>query len=195
MKTTRFFSAAAICVALLSITVACNTAPQEPAKTDAVTNPLFAIAPIEYATLTEQSFNHLAAADFDAWGAMLADDVEFHFPDGDQNTRTKLKGKEAVMAWWKNYRGMPAVKSMTMSEFNNMPINVTGDAKGGATKGIYVISYFTNTQEINGQTVGIRMNFSTHFNADKKIDRYTSYYDRALVVKALGRNLLEENKQ
>ena len=158
------------------------------------TNALFRIAPAEYATLAEKSINHLASADFDAWGAMLADDVEFDFPDGDQNTRTKLKGKAAVIAWWKNFRSMPAVKSMTMSEFNNMPIDVTGDAKGGATKGIYVISYFTNTTVINGQSVGIRMNFSTHFNADRKIDRYTSYYDRTLLVKALGRNVLEETK-
>jgi len=83
---------------------------------------------------------------------------------------------------------------MAMSEFNHMPIEVTGEPKGGATKGIYVISYFTNTQVINGQTVGLRMNFSTHFNADKKIDRYVGYYDRTPIVKALGRNLLEEGK-
>ena len=159
-----------------------------------IKNALFRIAPAEYATMAEKSMNLLAAANFDAWGAMLADNVEFDFPDGDQNTRTKLKGKAAVIAWWKKYRAMPAVKSMTMSEFNNMPIDVTGDAKGGATKGIYVISYFTNTQIINGKPLGIRMNFSTHFNANKKIDRYTSYYDRTLLVKALGRNVLEEGK-
>ncbi len=166
-----------------------------PLLAQTVTNPLFRIAPAEYATMAEKSMTLLAAADFDAWEAMLADNVEFDFPDGDPNTRTKLKGKAAVLAWWKNYRSMPAVKSMTMSEFNNMPIEVTGNAKGGATKGIYVISYFTNTQVINGQPLGIRMNFSTHFNAAKKIDRYTSYYDRTLLVKALGRNVLEEAKK
>jgi ketosteroid isomerase-like protein len=192
------FSLAAAAVAALLFTVGCDNTPnasETPTATEAaVTNPLFKIAPAEYATLAEQSLTHLAAKEFDAWSALLADDVEYDFPDGDQNTRTKLKGKEAVIGWWKNYRSMPAVKSMTMSEFNHMPIEVTGEPKGGAKKGTYVISYFTNTQVINGQTVGIRMNFSTHFNADKKIDRYAGYYDRTLIVKALGRNLLAEGK-
>ena len=171
------------------LTAACNNAPKATA-----TNALFRIAPAEYATLAEQSLVYLAAKNFDAWSALLADDVEYDFPDGDQNTRTKLKGKAAVLAWWKDYLGLPAVTSMTMSEFNHMPIEVTGEPKGEATKGIYVISYFTNTQVINGQTVGLRMNFSTHFNSDKKIDRYVGYYDRTPIVKALGRNLLAEGK-
>jgi len=197
MKTNPFPLMLAAVVALL-FAAGCNapsTQSTSAATADTlVTNPLFNLAPVGYATLAEQSLTHLAAADFDAWGAMLADDVEYDFPDGDQNTRTKLKGKAAVVAWWKNYRSMPAVTSMTMSEFNHMPIDVTGEAKGGATKGIYVISYFTNVQTINGKSVGLRMNFSTHFNADKKIDRYATYYDRTVIVKALGRNLLEEGK-
>ena len=183
-------------VAVLLLASGCYNAPQatDTATAAAVTSDLFKIAPAEYATLAEQSLNHLAGKDFDAWSALLADDVEFDFPDGDQNTRTKLKGKADVLAWWKNYLGLPTVKSMTLSEFNHMPIEVTGEPKGGAKKGVYVISYFTNTQVINDQSVGIRMNFSTHFNADKKIDRYTGYYDRTPVVKALGRNLLDEGK-
>lgn len=48
-----------------------------------IKNPLFRIAPTEYATMAEKSMNLLAAANFDAWGAMLADNVEFDFPDGD----------------------------------------------------------------------------------------------------------------
>ena len=202
MKSNQFLRLTTACVALFFMVIGCNAPTSDKAAdttkaaamSDAVTNPLFKIAPIEYATLAEQAINHLGAADFDAWGAMLADDIEYDFPDGDQNTRTKLKGKAAVIAWWKNYRSMPAVTSMTMNEFNNIPIEVTGDPKGGATKGIVVLSYFTNTQTISGKPVGLRMNFSTHFNADKKIDKYTSYYDRAVIVKALGRNLLEEAK-
>ena len=159
-----------------------------------IKNSLFRIAPAEYATLAETSIKTLARFDFPAWEAMLADNVEYDFPDGDQNTRTKLMGKAKVLDWWKNYRTSSGVKAMTMTDFNNMPIEVTGDAKGGATKGFYVISYFTNTQVIKGKTVGVRMNFSTHFNANKKIDRYTTYYDRTPFIKAIGRNLLEESK-
>lgn len=197
MKSLSFSFTGAALAALL-FAAGCDNAPKATgaatAAETAVTNDLFRIAPAEYATLAEQSLTHLAARDFDAWSALLADDVEYDFPDGDQNTRTKLKGKAEVLAWWKAYLGLPAVKLMTLSEFNHMPIEVTGEPKGGARKGIYVISYFTNVQVINDQLVGIRMNFSTHFNADKKIDRYAGYYDRTPIVKALGRNLLDEGK-
>ena len=36
------------------------------------------------------------------------------------------------------------------------------------------------------------MNFAVRFNADNRIDRYVTYYDRTLIVKALGRNFLEK---
>lgn len=36
--------------------------------------------------------------------------------------------------------------------------------------------------------------FSIHFNADKKIDRYVTYYDRGVIIKATGKNILEETK-
>jgi len=32
----------------------------------------------------------------------------------------------------------------------------------------------------------------THFNADKKIDRYVTYYDRSVIIKATGKNVLEK---
>ena len=38
------------------------------------------------------------------------------------------------------------------------------------------------------------MNFATHFNDNKKIDRYTTYYDRMPFIKAIGQNLLEKAK-
>ncbi|MCY7349584.1 MAG: hypothetical protein LH606_02820 [Cytophagaceae bacterium] len=197
MKTNRLPLFAATAVVLLIMAAGCNTPAKQTGTATAdtlVTNPLFKIAPAEYATLAEQSVLHVAAADFDAWGAMLADDVEYDFPDGDPDTRTKLMGKTAVLDWWKNYRKTPGVGTMTMTEFNHTPIEVTGNPKGGAKKGIVVLSYFTSTQVIKGQSVGVRMNFATYFNADKKIDRYTTYYDRTPIVKALGRNMLAEGK-
>ena len=60
---------------------------------------LFRIASTEYATLTETSIKTFARFDFAAWEAMLADNSEYDFPDGDQNTRTKLIGKAKVLGW------------------------------------------------------------------------------------------------
>jgi ketosteroid isomerase-like protein len=199
MKEIKFCTIVAILSTVL-FTTACNdaktTAPgaASTATTAAITNPLFAIAPIEYTELAEKSLLLLGSLDFDAWGATLTDTVVYSFPDGDQNTRTTLTGKKAIVDWYKNYKTVSGLQSMTMSEFNSMPIDVTGNAKGGASKGIYVIAYFSNKMVYKNAAVSLRMNFSIHFNADKKIDRYTSYYDRTPIIKAIGMNLLETKK-
>ena len=185
------------------LSAGCNNAAPvtEEAKTEtaatvnaAATNPNFEIAPLEYAELAEKALMHVAAFEFDVWGEMLADNVVFSFPDGDVDTRTKLEGKAAVIAWWKGWKEKSGVESMSMSEFNHFPLNVTGDPKGGALKGMYDFAYLSNKMVFGGKTVSLRMNFITHFNAEKKIDRYTTYYDRSVIINATGKNMLEELK-
>ena len=202
MKKNHSFPMAILFVATFFCINGCNnTAPvKENAKEEtatapnktAVTNPNFTIAPVEYAELSEKALNLIAKFEFDAWADMLADDVVFLFPDGDQDTRTKIEGKATVIAWWKNWHTTSGVESMTMSEFNHFPLEVTAQPKGGAVKGMYDFAYFTNKAVYNGKSVSIRMNFITHFNAGKKIDRYITYYDRTLLIKAIGKNLLEK---
>lgn len=165
------------------------------ASTATINNPNFSIAPIEYAELAEKALNHVAKFEFDVWAEMLADDVAFYFPDGDVDTRTKLEGKAAVVSWWKKWKAESGVESMSLSEFNHLPINNIGQPKGGALTGNTVISYFSNKMVLSGKPVALRMNFATHFNADKKIDRYTTYYDRSILTKATGKNMLEELKK
>lgn len=84
---------------------------------------------------------------------------------------------------------------MTMSEFNHTPINVTAQINDGAPMGIYDLAYVSTKMVMMGKTINLRMNFSLYFNADKKIDRYTTYYDRSIIIKAMGRNMLEEIKE
>jgi hypothetical protein len=184
--------------------VACNDAT--PAKVDAVkdtaaaaspavTNPNFVIAPIEYAELSEKALNHISKFEFDAWADMLADNVVYSFPDGDVDTRTKLEGKAAVVGWWKTWKEKSGIESMTMSEFNHVPIDIIKQPKGGATLGVVVISYFSNKLVFKGKSVPLRFNYAVHFNADKKIDRYTTYYDRGPIIKAMGgKSYLDDTK-
>ena len=58
------------------------------------------------------------------------DDVEFWFPDGDNNTRTKLVGKKAVIDWWKNWKATSGIKSMTMDEAVFLPVNALKPTAG-----------------------------------------------------------------
>lgn len=204
MKKKIFLSFAAMAVAALFFN-GCNTAA--PAKDETVgkdtstvataaaaSNANFSIAPAEYSVLCEKALNHLAAFDFDTWADMMADNVVYSFPDGDIDTRTKLEGKAAVVGWWKAWKEKSGIESMTMSEFNHFPLNVTAEPKGGAPMGNYDFVYFSNKMIFAGKPVALRMNFAVHFNADKKIDRYVTYYDRSVIMKATGRNMLEELK-
>ncbi len=203
MKKSHFLPVAAITFAFL-LTSGCSsnapakeetsTTPVTESTITAVTNPNFSIAPVEYVDLAQKAFDLMSKFEFDAWGDMLADNVVYTFPDGDVDTRTKLEGKAAVVGWWKTWKEKSGIESMTMSEFNYTPVNVTAQPKGGASKGIYVISYFSNKMVFKGNPVALRMNFSVHFNADKKIDRYSTYYDRSVIIKATGKNILEETK-
>jgi ketosteroid isomerase-like protein len=201
MKKNILFPFAAIVLAVMFAAGCNNTAPVKEETvattatvTTAVTNPNFSIAPVEYAALSEQSIMHLAKFEFDAWEATLADNVIYTFPDGDVDTRTKLEGKAAVVGWWKGWKEKSGIESMTMTEFNHFPLNVTAQPKGGALMGNYDFVYFSNKMVFAGKPVALRMNFAIHFNADKKIDRYITYYDRSVIIKATGKNILEEMK-
>ena len=201
MKKNMIFPFAAFTLAVMFATGCNNAAPakeetvaQTSTATTAVTNPNFSIAPVEYASLSEQSLMHLAKFEFDAFEATLADNVMYTFPDGDVDTRTKLEGKAAVVGWWKGWKEKSGIESMTMTEFNHFPLNVTVQPKGGALMGNYDFVYFSNKLVFAGKPVALRMNFAIHFNADKKIDRYITYYDRSVIIKATGKNILEEMK-
>ena len=123
---------------------------------------------------------------------MMADNIVYAFPDGDVDSRTKLEGKAAVLAWWKNWKEKSRVESMTISEINHFPLNITAQPKGGAQMGNYDFSYFSNKMVYGGKPVAVRMNFVVHFNDDKKIDRYITYYDRSTIVKTIGKDVLEK---
>jgi hypothetical protein len=180
MKMFKFASMLAIIIALFST-------PNAQAQ-----SANYEIAPQEYVTLSEQALSHVVKLDFDAWAGMLADDVEFWFPDGDNNTRTKLVGKKAVIDWWKNWKATSGIKSMTMDEAVFLPVNALKPTAGSKLTGNIVISYFSNKFVFTTGAASLRMNFNTHFNADKKIDRYIAYYDRTVIIKAMGKDILQK---
>jgi len=204
MKKNHFVLFAATVIASIFITTACNseapgkeTTPKEEtaiATAAAVTNPNFSIAPIEYSELNEKALNHFAKFEYDAWADMLADNIIYSFPDGDVDTRTRLEGKAAVLAWWKSWKEKSGIESMTITEINHFPLNVTAQPKGGAQTGNYDFVYFSNSMVFGGKPVALRMNFAVHFNDQKKIDRYVTYYDRSVIINATGKNMLEGQK-
>jgi hypothetical protein len=152
------------------------------------------IASPEYAELASKALTYLTKLEIDKWASMLADDVEYNFPDGDEGTRTKLTGKAAVQGWWSNWAKTSGVRSMTMDKAVFIPVNSLEKNPSTGLTGVTVISYFSNNLNINGTPVKVRMNFSAHFNKDKLIDRYYTYYDRTQIVATMGKDLLKNKK-
>lgn len=152
------------------------------------------IASPEYAELASKALTYLTKLDIDQWASMLADDVEYNFPDGDEGTRTKLTGKAAVQGWWSNWVKTSGIKSMTMDKAVFIPVNSLEKNPSTGLSGVTVISYFSNNMDINGTPLKLRMNFSVHFNKNKLIDRYYTYYDRTQIVATMGKNVLENKK-
>lgn len=152
------------------------------------------IASTEYVELASKALMHLTKLDIDKWASMLADDVEYNFPDGDEETRTKLTGKAAVQGWWSNWAKTSGIKSMTMDKAVFIPVNSLEKNPSTGLSGVTVISYFSNNMNINGTPLKLRMNFSVHFNKNKLIDRYYTYYDRTQIVARMGKNVLESKK-
>ena len=182
-----------LCGIIISFCLMTSTASYAQAANKAKpVNPNVEIASPEYSKLAAEALTYLTSLDIDKWVSLMSDDVEFNFPDGDESTRTKLTGKKAVDDWWNNWKKTSGVKSMTFEKHVEIPVNSMEVNPSTGLSGVSVICYYSNNMDINGTPVRIRMNFTAHFNKDKKIDRYFTYYDRTKIVKAMGANILEK---
>ena len=154
----------------------------------------FAIASPDYSVLATKALTAFAALDIDKWTAMMSDDIEYYFPDGDAGTRTALKGKKNVIDWWKNWKATSGIQSMTYTNHVDIPLNVRDTLVYSGMTGNLVISYFSNHLVYNGVPINLRMNFVVHFNKDNLIDRYYTYYDRTKIIEATKTNILDAKK-
>jgi ketosteroid isomerase-like protein len=189
MNTTRkMFVSGGVIISLCIMTSTAGYA--QPANKAQAANPGYEIASPEYSKLAAEALTYFSGMDIDKWVTLLSDDVEYNFPDGDVGTRTKLTGKKAVADWWNNWKKTSGVKSMTYEKHVEIAVNSTEVNPSTGLAGVSVISYFSNNMNINGTPVQLRMNFSAHFNKEKKIDRYYTYYDRTKIVQAMGTNIL-----
>ncbi len=151
----------------------------------------YEVASERYSELNEQALNRMAALDYDAWGEMLSDDVQYYFPDGDADTRTILTGKEEVVNWWKNWKANSSIEKMSFTNPVYIPVRANKELNYSGLTGVIVLSYVSNEMVYNGQPVEVRMNIATHFNKDSLIDRIYTYYDRTPILNTVNANLLE----
>lgn len=182
------------CLAILSTLIICCSPSNNDASQSATadTHSNYSIASEDYEELAEKALNLVGSFEFDDWYEMLAEDVEYYFPDGDVETRTRLIGKEAVVEFWNNYLEASGNTKMAFSNFVHIPVNVNEALNYTGLTGVIVLSYFSAEMSYGESTTNVRMNFATHFNDEKKIDRYYTYYDRSPIIEAAQMNILTE---
>lgn len=173
------------------ILLSCNEKRQEPVEpTRPETGSNYEVASVRYAEMNERAMTHMANFEFDEWSKMLAEDVEYYFPDGDAN-RTVLKGKEEVVSWWKNWKETSGIDKMEFVDIVTIPVKANQELNYSGLTGVITITYFSNRMNFNGQPVHIRSNSASHFNEDTLIDRIYTYYDRTPIIETVDNNILE----
>ena len=151
----------------------------------------YEVASDRYSELSDEALNRMSSLDFDAWGELLADDVEYYFPDGDADTRTILRGKKEVVTWWKNWKETTGIDSMKFTDRVHIPVKASEKLNYSGLTGVIVISYFSNEMIYNGQPAQVRTNVAVHYTEDSLIDRFYTYYDRTPILKVVNANVLD----
>ena len=75
-----------------------------------------------YTVLAEKAITAQGDFDFNVWAGMLADDVEFTFPNDTVSISSKFVGKAAVIAYWKKWQTCTQIKTLQFSGFNHAPL-------------------------------------------------------------------------
>lgn len=177
--------------ALFLILFSCKDREKEPEDRVSGDQSNYEVASDKFSELSDEALDRMSSLDFDSWGKMLADDVEYYFPDGDADTRTVLKGKDQVLSFWKKWKDTTGIDKMTFTDRVHVPIQANKKLNYSGLTGVIVISYFSNEMVYNGQPVHVRTNVAAHFTKDSLIDRFYTYYDRTPILNTVNSNVLD----
>ena len=157
-------------------------------------HPKYSIASPDYEQITEQYLQHLANFEWEASYAFLADDVELHMPDGDRGSRTSFKGLDAVKMHWESYVERSGNDRASFTKFVHVPVRVNEQVENIGMEGVFNVCYFSAELGYGSQTANVRMNWTFHFNPEKKIDQILCYYDRTPIIEAANKNFMASRK-
>lgn len=134
----------------------------------------FTIATSGFVALTQKALTYQADFELEAWGQLLAADVEYHLPR--QGRPVLLRGKAAVLDYWKNWRERQQVRRVILSGFSIIPLHSPRKLPLTNLPGVYVATVFSR-RVIYGsnQKVEQPVCLWVHFNEKKLIDRLYSF--------------------
>lgn len=128
------------------------------------------LAPSTYVVLAQKALTYQADFQWREWADLLAPDVEYYLPEARGPSR--LVGKEAVLAYWKNWPQACKARQVSLSDFTILPLQTTRSLPLAKLPGVYVSVVFERTVIYeSGQEVRRPGCLWLHFNHDKLIDR------------------------
>ncbi len=167
-----------LCIGLWLWSLACSSTEQSPSEVSG----RYTIATDNYIVLAEKALTYQSDFDWEGCADLLADDVQYFLPDSAQ----PLVGKSAVLAFWKSWPQRTRLDSWQLSHFNHIPVQTRQALPFSGLSGVYVISMFRGKLHyVDGHTRTLNLNCCLHFNAQKRIDRWYSYYDHRPMIPTL----------
>ena len=167
-----------LCIGLWLWALACTSPEQSPSASELP----YTIATENYAVLAEKALTYQSDFDWEGCADLLADDVQYFLPESSR----PLVGKAAVLAYWRNEPQRVHLQSWQFSHFNHIPVHSHQALPFSGVAGVYVISMFRGElRYVDGHTRTLNLNCCLHFNAQKRIDRWYSYYEHHPMIPTL----------
>jgi len=166
------------CLSAVLVMVACGDMQKKETPMEAVEEPAIVAASDEYGDIVATSLDQFENLDFEGMLTNYTDDVQWLWPDGTAETRSVIKGKDSLLAFWNNYKEMSGLKKMSFTNRNLMPLQVNRPTNYYKVKGTVVLYYGDIDAVYENETVSVRQHIVYGFNEDKKINRIFLYYDR-----------------
>ncbi|WP_273568213.1 nuclear transport factor 2 family protein [Maribacter halichondriae] len=163
------------------LVASCGETKKENAEVVEVEPPVLESASQEYADIVLKMYDHFSNFDYDALGAIMADDITWYWPDGGADTRNSIKGKDKVIEFWKNWEKTTGGK-MTFAKNTLLPIKANKPTNYYKAVGSGVLAYTDMTITLKEQSTTVRQHAVIMFNDDMKISNVFLYYDRTGIM-------------
>lgn len=162
-----------LCIGLWLWSLACSSTEQSPPEAHSQ----YTIATDNYVVLAEKALTYQADFDWESWGNMLADDVQYLPLD----STSPFVGKKAVLTYWRNHRTQRQILSLRLSECTHIPLQLNRPSYAQGPQGVYVYTICRSEQRLQtGQNQIRHWVIHTHFNDQKLIDRLSIYTNQVL---------------
>ncbi len=172
-KTSKF-----LVLALMILGISCGEMQKQEEPMAEAETPALEAASDEYADIVTASLDKFQGLDYAGMMENLTDDVEWLWPNGTAATRSMIKGKDSLMAFWENYEAMSGLKAMNFTNRSLLPLTINDGTNYYNVEGTVVLYYGDIETIYESDTVSVRQHIVYTFDDNMKINRMFLYYDR-----------------